>query len=323
MPRRSSYRTCQIAALTLVTLAAACRDTSPPTAAGALRPLPRPIPSTAARVKDSVVPDGTGVGTVASAGALQRTRYRIEYHNGPVKTGTPNVYFIWYGAWGTPGESPADRVISELVASLGGSSYWRTATLYPEGSGGRPSGGLVYSGASYDPFYSHGVLLAPKDVEDLIAQKIFASELPLDANGVYLVLAAANVSSPGYATDFCAFHGQVDVVGSRLPYAFVIDAARAPTACATQLVGPNGTPGVDAMASLVAAELFDSVTDGYFAAYYDRLGLEPASKCAWTYGTTHTAPNGAAANVSLGGRDYLLQQLWVPSKNGGACAMHP
>jgi hypothetical protein len=27
--------------------------------------------------------------------------------------------------------------------------------------------------------------------------------------------------------------------------------------------------------------------------------------------------------VHLGARDFLLQQLWVPGKNGGACELHP
>ena len=65
------------------------------------------------------------------------------------------------------------------------------------------------------------------------------------------------------------------------------------------------------------------VTDPTFGAWFDRLGLEPADKCVWTFGTTYTAPNGARANVRLGSRDYLLQQLWVPSKTGGACGLHP
>jgi hypothetical protein len=46
-----------------------------------------------------------------------------------------------------------------------------------------------------------------------------------------------------------------------------------------------------------------------------------ADKCAWNFGTTYKAPNGALANVHLGTRDYLVQQLWLPSKNGGSCAL--
>jgi hypothetical protein len=276
-------------------------------------------------VRDSV-PDGTAIGTLSNVNALPRTRYRAEYHNGIVKVGASNVYFIWYGSWDGMDGSPTQQLLSELVATLGNSAYWRIATLYPDGNGSRPSGGIVYSGAAYDLVYSHGAELAPTDLDDLLTQKILAGELPLDNRGIYVILASADVSSPGYATNFCAFHKEVNIVGARVPYAFIVDPRRAPTACAPQMLGPNGTLGADAMASLLVAELFDSITDGYFvgsiAGYYDRLGFEPASKCAWTYGTTYTTPNGARANINIGGHDLLLQQLWVPSKSGGACAMH-
>jgi hypothetical protein len=268
------------------------------------------------------VPDGTGIGTTGTANALPRARYRVDYHDGFIKTGTSNVYLIWYGNWS--GSPAARQILPELVASLGGSSYWRTSTLYPNGGGVRPSGGVVFSGEAFDVAYSHGAVLAPTDVDDLVAKTILGGQLPLDQNGMYLVLASADVSTPGYATSFCAFHRAVGLVGAQVAFAFIIDPTRAPTACAPQMLGPNGTLGADAMASLMTAELFDIVTDGYNpGGYYDRLGLEPASKCAWSYGAIYTAPNGAKANVKLGGRDYLLQQLWVPGKSSGSCEMHP
>ena len=313
MSHRLSRAACFVTLLTL----SACRDAESPTGLRAIRPRPTPMN---ARVKDSV-PDGTGIGTIATANALPRTRYRVDYHGGYIKIGTSNVYLIWYGNWN--GSPAAQQVLPELVATLGGSSYWRASTLYPDGGGIRPSGGVVFSGEAFDVAYSHGAVLAAKDADDLMAQTILGGQLPLDQNGIYLILASADVSTPGYATSFCAFHRAVDVVGARVAYAFIIDPTRAPTACAPQMLGPNGTLGADAMASLMTAELFDIVTDGYnLGGYYDRLGLEPASKCAWTYGTTYTAPNGAKANVKLGGRDYLLQQLWLPSKSSGACGMH-
>ena len=316
----TSPRAGKVVALILVTVAAACRDASTPIEPGAFRPRPRPLPTLAtARVRDSV-PDGTAVGTLATANA-PRTRYRAEYHNGMVKTGTSNVYFIWYGNW-SRSWGATQQLLGELVATLGGTAYWRIATLYPDGNGARPGGGLVYSGEAFDSVYSQGAELTPDDVGDVVAQTILRGALPLDNYGIYIVLASADVSSPGYATAFCAFHQQLNIVGARVPFAFVVDPTRAPTACAPQMLGPNGTLGADAMASLLVAELFDSVTDGYFTGYYDRLGFEPASKCAWTYGTTYTAPNGAKANVNVGGHHLLLQQLWVPSKSGGACGMH-
>lgn len=91
--------------------------------------------------------------------------------------------------------------------------------------------------------------------------------------------------------------------------------------CAPQAVGPNGTLEADAAASLVAATIFGAITDPYFNAWFDRLGLEGGDKCAWDFGTTYTAPNGALANVHIGPRDFLLQRYWMPTRNGGTCSI--
>ncbi|MCE5295275.1 MAG: EXORDIUM family protein [Chlamydiales bacterium] len=86
--------------------------------------------------------------------------------------------------------------------------------------------------------------------------------------------------------------------------------------------GTNGNAGADAMASVIAHELAEIMTDPYFTGWYDGRGEENADKCAWTYGTTYKAPNGSNANVKLGNRNYLIQQNWVNSSPSGRCSMH-
>ena len=50
-----------------------------------------------------MVPTGKGYGQPATAGqagpALSLRATGINYHGGPVMTGVPNVYYIWYGNW--------------------------------------------------------------------------------------------------------------------------------------------------------------------------------------------------------------------------------
>jgi hypothetical protein len=57
------------------------------------------------------------------------------------------------------------------------------------------------------------------------------------------------------------------------------------------------------------------VTDPGLDAWFDANGAENADKCAWTFGSTYTAPNGAMANMHLGSRDYLVQQNWSAGNN--------
>lgn len=105
-----------------------------------------------------------------------------------------------------------------------------------------------------------------------------------------------------------------------MKFSFVGNPDRCPSACEAQSTGPNGNAGADGMASIIAHELEEAVTDPDLNAWYDGRGAENADKCAWTFGTTFRAPNGAAANMALGSRNYLIQQNWVNS-GSGFCAL--
>ena len=62
------------------------------------------------------------------------------------------------------------------------------------------------------------------------------------------------------------------------------------------------------MASIVAHELVEAATDPDLNAWYDSRGYENADKCAWNYGQASKIANGSFANLTLGGRQYLIQQ---------------
>jgi hypothetical protein len=75
-------------------------------------------------------------------------------------------------------------------------------------------------------------------------------------------------------------------------------------------VSPNGNVGADGMASIIAHELEEAITDPKLNAWFDSRGYENADKCAWTFGTTTQLPNGSYSNVTLGSRSYLIQRNW-------------
>ncbi len=106
-----------------------------------------------------------------------------------------------------------------------------------------------------------------------------------------------------------------------LKYSFVGNAeAACPAGCmAQQTNSPNNNPGADGMASVLAHELAETMTDPQFNAWYDVAGEESADKCSWTFGDTYSVSNGAMANMRLGGRDFLIQRTWV-NADGGYCA---
>jgi hypothetical protein len=65
--------------------------------------------------------------------------------------------------------------------------------------------------------------------------------------------------------------------------------------------------------SVVAHELAEVVSDpepDHKRAWIDKSGYENGDKCSYKYGQTYRAKNGAAANIRIGNRDYLIQQNW-------------
>jgi hypothetical protein len=266
----------------------------------------------------------------SSGGSATRTDRSIEYHDGPVLTGTKNVYLVWYGNWGA--RVYEQIVLADFTAGLGSSPYFQINTGYPDGAGQAPNGALNLGGGGLDP-YSHGATLTEADVADVVANQFRTGGMVFDPRGIYVVLTSPDITLEDGATHFCQtccnLHGDSVYAGSPFTYVFVGHPERCPTACATQFpnrISPNGDYAADAMASWLAHALNAVVTNPTGSGWFDRYGLENSEKCEDTYGTTYPVPGGpygdqiAQANIKLGYRHYLIQQNWVNGKRGH-CAM--
>jgi Phosphate-induced protein 1 conserved region len=262
----------------------------------------------------------TGKGTAEHTGRFSRYRVRsngISYHGGPVMLGTTNVYYIWYGNWG--GNS-ASTILTNLAESIGRSPYFNINTTYYNGSGTHVSNLVSYAGSTSDD-YSQGTSLSDAGVQAVVSSATSSGRLPKDTNGVYFVLTSADVNeTSGFCTQYCGWHTSGTIGGSDIKYSFVGNPDRCPSACEQQTTSPNNNAGADGMASIIAHELEEAVTDPDLNAWYDSRGQENADKCAWTFGTTYRVSNGSFANMKLGGMDYLIQRNWV-NASGGYCAL--
>jgi hypothetical protein len=239
----------------------------------------------------------------------------IFYHGGPVMLGIVNVYYIWYGNWS--GNS-ATIILPDLATEIGASAYYNINTTYYDGSNTHVSKSVHYGGSTIDN-YSGGTSLSDSAIQRVVSNAIISGRLPKDTNGVYFVLTSADVTaSSGFCTQYCGWHTYGTIGGSNIKYSFVGNPDRCPSSCSMQTTSPNGNAGADGMASIIAHELEEAVTDPNLNAWYDNRGYENADKCAWTFGTTYNV-NGALANMKLGTRDYLIQRNWVNAL-GGFCA---
>jgi hypothetical protein len=263
------------------------------------------------------------------------TTTKITYHDGPIMSGTPGVYFIWYGCWdgtcGNAGNPTTQSTLADFVSNVGGSPYFQINAMYPNMSGQAPSGALLYGGSVVDR-YSHGMELTQADIAGIVQDQIVSNGLPQDPGGIYVVIASADVGS--VATGFCvasalAHHGTGYALGTQFMYAFLGNPTRCPSIAApqffsrgAQLPSPNGDLAADAMASTISQLLSGVVTNPTGGGWFDRYGLENAAKCVGQFGTTYATSNGARANLKLGGRDYLIQQNWVNNDRKPHCAMN-
>jgi hypothetical protein len=241
----------------------------------------------------------------------------ISYHGGPVMLGTNHIYYIWYGNWSG---NTATSILTTLAQNIGGSSYFNINTTYYNGSNVHVSNSVQYFSSTTDN-YSHGTSLSDAAIQAVVSSAITSGRLPLDTSAVYFVLTSSDVTaSSGFCTQYCGWHTHGTISGSDIKYAFIGNPDRCPSACEAQTTGPNGNAGADGMASIIAHELEEAVTDPDLNAWYDSRGAENADKCAWTFGTTHTASNGSQYNVTLGGLQFLIQRNWV-NASGGYCSM--
>ncbi len=297
--------------------------------AGALLASVGAVYAASVRVDDNAEyrPTGKGWGELVppgnSAAKVSRPRSGggngISYHGGPVMTvpSGVNAYYIWYGNWS--GNS-ATTILPSFGGSIGGSGYFNINTTYYDASNVHVTNKVTLAGQTTDN-YSQGTSLTDGQVQQIVATAINSGKLPLDTNGVYFVLTSADVNeSSGFCTQYCGWHTYGTISGSNIKYSFVGNPDRCPSACEAQTTSPNGNAGADGMASIIAHELEEAVTDPNLNAWYDTRGYENADKCAWTFGTEYTASNGSKYNVTLNGAQYLIQQNWV-NASGGYCAM--
>jgi hypothetical protein len=276
------------------------------------------------RTDESVAPvaDSVPKSITPIKGALQldplarKPRGGISYHGGPVMTAGPNVYLIWYGSWSSGSQS----ILTNFISHEGGTPYFNINSTYYNASNTHVANVVNYKGSTTDN-YSLGKSLSDANIETVVSNAISSGKLPSDTNGIYFVMTAADVNATsGLCTQYCGWHTDGTIGGKDIKYGLVGNASRCITSCAEQSTSPNGDPGADGAASILAHETEEATTDPDLNAWYDNRGEENADKCAWTFGTESTASNGSKYNMTVGGKQYLIQQNWVNS-GAGFCAM--
>ena len=245
----------------------------------------------------------------------------IDYHGGPVMLTAHNVYFIWYGNWS--GNS-ALTLLPQFMQNLSNTPYFSINTTYENGSNQNVGSSVGMSTQVFDN-YSHGANLNNTGVRDIVATAISRGVLPVDGNGIYFVLTSKDVTEPTFCSSFCGYHNHSSMFNTDIKYAFVGDPTQqCISGCANlgeTTLSPNANPGADSMISTMAHELSETVTDPDLNAWFQTgSGNENGDLCRFDFQPSFTAPNGAQANLTLAGVNYLVQKNWI-NDGGGRCTM--
>jgi hypothetical protein len=271
---------------------------------------------------------------------------QILYHGGPVMNLSNSVYVIYYGNF----PSTTEPIINTFMAGLSGNGPYTVNHTYSDATSPSPatipttyffqtpvgSGpATVRDGSVIGDNYSQGTSLSSGDIQKIVTHAIGAG-LPADQKAVYLVLTAPDVKVSGFCTSFCAYHNTSKTIisGTQIRYALIPYPTQKCTGCNGNIavygdtVTPNGDMGADTMTDDIMHELSETVTDPDISAWYTQNGAENGDLCNYVYETalspiktTTVGTTTTHYNVTLGGKNFLVQLIWKNS-SPGFCAVN-
>ena len=255
-------------------------------------------------------------------------------------TGSISLIPVWVGAWAPADITRWNTILGNIVTSLGSATsnpisapghIFNTNSLYfTSKSKAVPSLQWVTNTAVTAP-----TATSVSDANVATDINLFISThptiVPTGTSPIYIYIGAKTTRlTSGFGTKYCGWHtyGTTSTL-KNVQYIAIQDfTSTYYNACSAQLVSPNNSVSLDAMASVLAHEIDETITDPFLNAWYDSVGSENADKCAWTFGTTSTV-GSAKYNVTLGSIKYLIQQNWLANNlvtasglaTGAACSI--
>jgi hypothetical protein len=262
----------------------------------------------------------------------------ISYHGGPVLLTGTNVAAVYWSSStiytggpnpGTHGAAAGDgSLIGYFLSHLGGTSYFNINSTYTNGSGAR-----IANVVNYTQFWANNTsapsgtqVVSDASMIAMLQSGFNSGALTYDPSTLYAIFTAGKVNlGGGFGSQYCAYHthGTVKInnVSKTVLYAAMPYDAAYPSACAMGQ-NPNGDVGADAEVNTLGHETEETTTDMLGTAWYDNRGYENADKCAWTFGTVSGAA-GAEWNITIGSKNFLVQQNWVNAGSGGCLKAYP
>jgi Phosphate-induced protein 1 conserved region len=256
----------------------------------------------------------------------------IFYHGGPIIY-AQNVAVIYWSAStiynggpapGTTGAGTADgSLVGFYLNHLGASAYYDINTTYYDGTGTYVQNSVTYTGYWASNTNPPGSTVSDAAIQAEVQAAFTSGALTFDPNTLYIVFSGPGVNLGGgfgNPPSYCGYHGHFAWNGNDVKYAAMPHDYDYPASCSGLQGSPNGDAAADAEVNVVTHEIEETNTDPDLSAWYDNSGNEVGDKCNFNFGMQYGTPNGAHANMRIGGKDFLIQQDWLNAGSGG-CAI--
>ncbi|CAM6099078.1 unnamed protein product [Calypogeia fissa] len=273
----------------------------------------------------------------------------LDYHNGPVLTGTNGVipiYLIWYGNFNETDKAAVRNFLASFNDDTGTvtdvARWWNVTGGFKDSAGGAVAGAVQLAGEINDTACSRGTSINNTDMEALMLNSL--NTFPSNPEAIYFVLTASDVTMPDFCSNSCASHFATSPVttpgGLQLPYAWVGNPKdQCPGMCAWPFaqpsympananlpLPPNGDIGADGMVIQMAYMLAGTATNPFDNAFYQgdaSIPLEAGTACSgFGVGAYPGYPGQLKKDVITGaeynaegidGSRFLLPTLWDPT----------
>jgi hypothetical protein len=262
-----------------------------------------------------------GPGIDISHAHIMRTRFsqnvipnlpHLTYRNGAIDR-TPAIYVVYWG-FNVSGSDPSGEqaYMTSFLNGVGGSKWIATDKQYYQIVGGvkqhiqNPIGQL--KGTWVDP---SSVPNSPTQAQ--VETEAAAAEAHFGYNkyASYVVATPHGHNTPGFGSQFCAFHWQKATGGGTVAYTDLPYMTDAGGNCGANILNPGPAGLLDGVSIVEGHELSETQTDPFpFSGWYDNANGEIGDICAWIN----------IQNTVLSTGTFATQPLW--SNKAGACVQH-
>ena len=236
----------------------------------------------------------------------------LKYNNGPVQR-TPAIYVVYWG-FNVSGSDPSGEqpYLTSFLNGVGKSPWMNTDHQYYEIVGGitkhikNPVGQLKNTWV--DP---SAVPSSPSDGQIRTEAAALEAHFGYNKNASYVVATPHGHNTPGFGTQFCAYHGATSSGGGTISYTNLPYMTDAGHSCGENAVNPGAGGILDGVSIVEGHEEAESQTDpqpprGWYNGTYGEIG----DICAWQ----------GLGNTVLTTGTFAVQPLW--SNAVSACVLH-